>query len=113
MRRAGHVHRNVMPSAHTDGLLFVLHRMPRAVGSLILVLPVHALHVDVLRVAVERGKSPRHVLVVPRRHQRQPRPGHARRVQCRRLQIDFVPDVRNLLLQMHVVREHRVAARRP
>jgi hypothetical protein len=62
---------DIVPTAHVDGLLFVLHRMPRAVRALILVLPVHALHINVLRIAVERRESPRHVIVVPCYHQRQ------------------------------------------
>ena len=101
-----------MASAHMDGLLLVLHRMPCAVGSLILVLPVGVLHVDILGIAVERGKSPGDVLVVPCDDQGQPGHGDARHVESGGLEIGFVPDIRNLLLQMHVVREHGAPARR-
>jgi len=97
MRRARHVHRCVVPSAHMDGLLFVLHRMPRAIGSLILVLPVHVLHIDVLRIAIERGKSPRHVLVVPATTSGESRPVTPATCSPGASRSFSYPDIRNLL----------------
>src|SRR5580704_12824733 len=96
------IDRDIAPSAHANGFFRVLKRMPAVVAE-IFSLAVYLLDVDILRVAVKGCESPGNVVIAPRsdkRYARDSDPGH---VKVSRFQTDFVPDIRNSVLKMHVI----------
>ena len=55
---------NIFAAANVNDLAIDSERMPQAVETLIVALAVEFFDVEILHIAVERGESPGHVLVV-------------------------------------------------
>src|SRR6185312_2755411 len=83
-----------------------LHRAPPAAVP-VFALGVGALHVEVLRVAVEGGVTPGDVVVVAGDDYGHPGKADARGVEVRGTKVHFVPDTGDGVVEVHVVREQR------
>ena len=107
--RSFEIERYVHAAAHADMLADMFGLAPSVVRP-ILALGVRLFHVDVLNISIEAGEAPGDVCIVPGDDQRNSRRGDAGNVEAARVQILFVPDVRDAVVKMHVVGEQRLAA---
>src|SRR3569833_4242837 len=85
--------------------------MPLSVAALILV-ALNVLDIEILHVAVERGKSPGDMFAVPGDDERHSWKRDAGCMKSRRAKVCHVPDVWLVEAEVHVVGEERLSARR-
>ncbi len=104
-----HIEQHILAEAHVD-MFPIMLRLAPSVARPVLALGIRLFHVDVLNISVERGKAPGNVFVVPFDDERNARSRYPRHVEASGLQVFFMPDVGDGMLQMHVVREHCLSA---
>ncbi len=72
-------------------------------------LVIHLFHVEVLDIAVKCGVPPGDVGIVAFDNKRQAGRSDAGYMEVACLQIGLIPDIRQRVIQMHIVREQRLA----
>ncbi len=111
MRGGLYIDHDIFASAHVNDFVVDGKRMPLHVGTLVVALAVELFVVEILHVAQKRGESPGHVLVMAGDDKRQARNRDSGGMKARRAQVGHVPDVRHRELEVHIVREQRLATR--
>jgi hypothetical protein len=101
---------DILAAAHVDDFAIDDERMPCFVGAFVVALAVEFFNVQILRVAVERGKSPSHVLIVAGDDEREAGERDACGVEAGRVEVCHVPGVGLAEGEVHIVREERLSA---
>src|SRR5437868_949917 len=111
-----HVKLHIRRAFHVNGLAPFLQRLPSC-SRLIFAVLIHVFDVDVLHVRAKVRKSPRNALVVPDNYVGQSGNGETHHVKARLwlcvrfdLKLRLIPDVRNVMPKVHVIREQRLAS---
>src|SRR5439155_12248065 len=82
-----------------------------AIGSQVLTTVVETFDVQVFYCGTDVGKSPSDAPIVPNDDIRVARERDSSNVECAGFQVSFVPEVRHLVSQMHIVREQTLPSR--
>src|SRR5581483_9334154 len=102
---------NIRLAFYMDNFSPVLRLLP-ARGRLIFAPGVKVLYEDIFHVRIEIRKTPRNAPVVSDNHKWESRQRDPGDVERPRRKLGFIPDIGNLMVQMHIIGEHRLARNR-
>ena len=109
MPRGQHVKPDIRRAFHVDNFRSNFRPLPSA-RSLIFALIVKVFDKNIFHVRAQIGESPGDAAVVPHDHEWQAGKSYSSDVEVSRGQLRLVPNVGNLMAQMHVVGQQRPAA---
>ena len=108
MARGDDVERHVRLAFDVNDFRAVL-RIDPALRGLVLPLRIELFDEIVFHGRADVGESPADPLVVADDHERNSGQRHARHVEVRRFEVRFEPEVRHLVVEVHIVREKRLS----
>src|SRR5262249_39523719 len=97
---------------NSDDLFVLFDRLPRSIDQIaIRVLGMNCFDIEILNVCAKISCTPSNVFVVPQHNSWSPRYRHPSDIEItRHLQVCHVPDARNAMWEMRVVREDGLAS---
>src|SRR5262249_23872145 len=101
------IHRHVGLAFDVDGFGTVLSRLP-TLGSLIGTLVVEGFNVEVLHGGPDVRESPGDAAIMSDNYERKSGESHSDDVVVSRAEVRLIPKIGHLVVEVHIVREHRL-----
>ena len=106
-----HVQGNIRLVFDVNDLMIYFRLLPAGRG-LVFTCGIELLDKQVLNIGIQVGKTPGDALIVANKHKWHSWQADAGHVEITRMQLDFIPNARKLVAQVHIIAQKRFAANR-